>query len=312
MYQNLLIINESHVLILIEQFLQDVCMEYYQDDLDEFKRTLLELITSFKTIYKDYLWYSSPIHVFMDVIRLVDYTINKLEMMGYESILKFEVNHLYHIQGWMIYVMTRAKVQLNGFKLQEQANRIKLKTYLNQLIQHYSKLLFVRVDLGILQEHQHTIGIEDFKNYLSIMMNRIANQDSCFRDLQGYIWAVEQGEKKGYHCHLLLIYDGQKHQNDFALGQFVGPCWYEITNQKGYTFNCNTKEHKEKFSEHGKLGIGMIYRDDLQQVTNALDAAQYLVNPEKTDQYLRAKTSKQMKTFGTGQYHVAWRRGIAS
>ncbi|WP_369030217.1 hypothetical protein ABLB96_16795 [Acinetobacter sp. XH1741] len=46
------------------------------------------------------------------------------------------------------------------------------------------------------------------------------------------------------------------------------------------------------------------------QVTNAIRAAMYLVNPEKEDQRLRAKTSPQMRTFGTGQFEVKWRRDI--
>lgn len=303
MYQDIASIkdSESNVLIAIEQFLQDVCLEYYQDALDEMKRMLLDLITSFTVIHKDYLWYSSPIHVFMEVIKLVDYTINKLELIGYESILKFEVHHLYHIQGWIIYSMNKAKGQIHGFKSQEQWNRYKLEWYLSKLIQSYSRLLFVRIDLAILQKYQHIVGIAEFKNYLNTIMNRIANQDSCFRDLRGYVWALEQGEQKGYHCHLLLIYDGHKHQNDYGLGQLVGKCWLEITQQKGYFFNCNCKEHKENFIQQGRLGIGMIYRNDPQLVSNALEAAEYLVNPEKTNQYLRTKTSRQMKTFGTGQ-----------
>ena len=86
--------------------------------------------------------------------------------------------------------------------------------------------------------------------------------------------------------------------------------WEQITNQQGTSYNCNTKDNKEKFDKNGLLGIGRIYRDQPQQVTNAIRAAMYLVNPEKEDQRLRAKTSPQMRTFGTGQFDVGWRRDI--
>ena len=39
---------------------------------------------------------------------------------------------------------------------------------------------------------------------MKTLRNRISNQDGCFSDLQGYAWAVEQGEQRGYHSHLLL------------------------------------------------------------------------------------------------------------
>ncbi len=225
MYQNHYLTNESYVLALIEEFLINTSQEEHLLDPEEFKQELLELITSFKPIYKNHLWYSSSIRVFKEVIVIVDYILDKFGSDVYQSILKFEQHHIYHIQGWIKYSMRYAQQQIRWFKSQEKANQLKMEWYLTQLTNHYSKLLFVRVDLGILQENQHLVSIEDFKVALNQVLNRIANQDTCFQDLQGYAWALEQGETKGYHCHLLLIYDGNKHQNDFGLGQLVGQCW---------------------------------------------------------------------------------------
>lgn len=310
MYQNHYLTNESYVLALIEEFLINTSQEEHLLDQEEFKQELLELITSFKPIYKNHLWYSSSIRVFREVIVIVDYILDKFGSDVYQSILKFEQHHIHHIQGWIKYSMRYAQQQIRWFKSQEKANQLKMEWYLTQLTNHYSKLLFVRVDLGILQENQHLVSIEDFKVALNQVLNRIGNQDTCFQDLQGYAWALEQGETKGYHCHLLLIYDGNKHQNDFGLGQLVGQCWKKITNEMGFVFNCNSPEHKAKFEANGMLGIGMIYRDNPQQVANAIRTAKYLVNPEKTNQHLRVKTSAQMKTFGMGRFDVWWRRGI--
>ena len=53
----------------------------------------------------------------------------------------------------------------------------------------------------------------------------------------------------------------------------------------------------------------MIHRNNAREVANAINAAMYLVNPEKTNQFLKVKLPK-MKTFGTGQFNVSWRRGI--
>ena len=98
-----------------------------------------------------------------------------------------------------------------------------------------------------------------------------------------------------------------KHQSDYGLGMQVGECWEKITDQKGYFFLSNTSEYKKKFERKGMLGIGMIHRKDPLQVDNAINAAMYLVNPEKENQYLRVKV-KGMRTFGKGRYDVPWRR----
>jgi hypothetical protein len=49
-----------------------------------------------------------------------------------------------------------------------------------------------------------------------------------FHGLQGYAWALEQGADKGYHCHLLLIYDPSKRQNDWYLADQVWQMWNRL------------------------------------------------------------------------------------
>lgn len=74
-------------------------------------------------------------------------------------------------------------------------------------------------------------------------------------------------------------------------------------------FTSNHPDYKAKFRDVGSLGVGMIHRNNAREVANAINAAMYLVNPEKTNQFLKVKLPK-MKTFGTGQFNVSWRRGI--
>jgi len=61
-----------------------------------------------------------------------------------------------------------------------------------------------------------------------------------------------------------------------------------------------TKEYKEGLARYGKLGIGMIHRNNLQEVENAVNAALYLTRPDKPDgSYQRLKVSlPNMKAFG--------------
>ncbi|MFM2331503.1 MAG: hypothetical protein RIQ74_323, partial [Pseudomonadota bacterium] len=161
------------------------------------------------------------------------------------------------------------------------------------------------------KEQQVYIGIENVQQHMNILRNRIANQDGCFMGLQGYAWALEQGADKGYHCHLLLIYDPSKRQSDWYLADQVGQLWKEITQQQGIFYSCNTPEIKAHYEKLGRLGVGLIHRNNVDEVSNAMNAAMYLVNPEKSEQWLLAKVAG-MRTFGMGQFDVAWRRGVAN
>ncbi|NUG66015.1 inovirus-type Gp2 protein, partial [Acinetobacter bereziniae] len=239
----------------------------------------------------------------------VDYIMEKLDFHIYEDILRFEINHIFYIQGMIQHEMKNAVQDIHNFKYQERKNQIELENYLNRMLNHYARLLFVRVDIGIIQEHQVNWDVEDFHRALEILRNRMSNKDSCFRDLQGCVWAFEQGAKKGYHCHLLLIYDGDKRDGDEWLGEAVGKYWQEcITNHQGSYYNCNREDNKEKFAVNGLLGIGMIHRNQPKQVENAIRAGLYLVNPKKVEQRLRSKISPNMRSFGISQFDVDWRR----
>ena len=293
--------NESKILIDVDQFIQSI----YKNEINEtlFKITLNDLVPKFKAVYKLHLKYSESICVFKRMVCSLD-----VILLGTKSIDELSNYELRFLWNNALIYFNDVNLELLRFKNQEIKNRNGLEEYLTQLTKHYSKLLFIRIDLSIALEHQHEVGIERFNHYLRIFINRVQNQDTCFKDLQGYVWAIEQGEKKGYHSHVLLIYDGHKHQKDFGMAIQVGQCWTKITEGKGYIFTSNSPEYKERFNHKGILGIGMIHRNKPEQVQNAINAAMYLVNPEKDHQYLRAKVQR-MRSFGKGQYVIDSRRG---
>lgn len=299
-------INESEVLILIDQFMQSLYKTKFNEQ--HFKMKLKQLVPLFKTIYKAHLKYIKSIDSFQKMISSLN---EFLKFPECQSIDHLTAPQLQFLWNNALYDAINITEQLGLFKSQERDNQKSLETYIKQLTQHYAKLLFIRIDLSIEQKHQHVIGIEQFHAYLRNFINRMQNQDTCFKDLQGYAWAIEQGETKGYHCHVLLIYDGHKHQKDFGMAIQVGQCWSEITANKGYYFTSNDPDYKARFLQKGKLGIGMIHRSNPEQVLNAINAAMYLVNPEKEDQHLRVKV-KKMRSFGKGQYEIEKRRGCVT
>ncbi len=296
-------INESEVLILIDQFMQSLYKTKFNEQ--QFKMSLKQLVPLFKTIYKAHLNYIKSIYGFQKVISSLDEFLKLIECQSIDDLTNSQLQFLWNNALYNAMDITE---QLRLFKSQERSNQNSLETYIKQLTQHYAKLLFIRIDLSIELKYQHQLGIEQFYEYIRTFINRMQNQDTCFKDLHGYAWALEQGETKGYHCHVLLIYDGHKHQKDFGMAIQVGQCWSEITANKGYYFTSNDPDYKARFLQKGKLGIGMIHRNKPEQVENAINAAMYLVNPEKENQYLRAGVPK-MRSFGKAQYKIDHRRG---
>lgn len=297
--------NESSICTAIEDFVYDVCFE--QIDEQQFKQILSTLYEAFQYFYSAQLQYVESIQYFIQCKYWIDHFLNG---QSASHILNFNIQQVQTLYS----VLSRYKYDYWNeharFIQQEEQNRGSLYQYLTKLMTHYSELLFVRVDLGYLKERQVYIGIENVQQHMSILRNRIANQDGCFMGLQGYAWALEQGVDKGYHCHLLLIYDPSKRQNDWYLADQVWQMWNSITGNIGVHFNCNTTEYKQNFMRNNRLGVGPIRCNNPVEVTNALNAAMYLVNPEKYAQHLRAKIP-YMRSFGTGQFEVHWRRGVA-
>ena len=197
-----------------------------------------------------------------------------------------------------------------AFSYQESQNKKQLEDYVNNLINHYSRLLFVRIDLKYAQETSHHVSIEAFDCHMNKLREFISNKKTCFEHLQGNAWAIEQGGVNGgLHCHLLLIYDGSERQSDWYLAREVGEKWKMITAGLGEYYSYHDPERKQQYQQYGKLGIGMIYRDNAQEVENAMRSALYLTEPDKDQQQLKLWIPS-MRTFGHGQYNNSWRRGL--
>lgn len=198
------------------------------------------------------------------------------------------------------------------FQQQEQSNRLSLQEYLSCLFNHYAKLLVVRVDLGYIKETVNQVSIYDFNNHLKTLRDLISNKKTCFENLEGYAWAIEQGFDRGFHCHLLLIYQGNDRKKDTYLGQIVGEKWQAITNGFGSYFNCNDPAYKKQFAERNQLGLGMVYRGNdstIVTVENAINTGLYLTDPDKIEQAMKVMVPG-MRTFGHGQYRTTKRRGL--
>lgn len=291
--------NHSNLMMSIEKFVEKTINA--RSGWVGFKQELKYLIRDFNREYDldlKYSAYQEALYELISRVRTVE---------GFIDYSLIDNMQFIRIKFYLACYGGKRRNEIRGFTNSEKKNKDTLTKYLQNLIAHYSKLLFVRVDLAYLKEYQNKIDIRLFKNDIQKLIGYIQDQDTCFKDIEGYAWALEQGEEKGYHCHLLLIYNGALRQRDYHFADQVIKRWKDITEQQGYGFNCNTTEHKEQFRRYEKLGVGMIHRDNEREVVNAINTCNYLVNPEKTNQYLRVKL-RNMRTFGTGSYKRSYRR----
>ncbi|MEM9994331.1 MAG: inovirus-type Gp2 protein [Acinetobacter pittii] len=280
--------------------------------LKQIVRECCQLIQEFKKIYHGELYYAPFINAFKS--NVVDSVDALCRFKGY-SLADIE-----HCDEWFrvmvgIYnsYQLLIKEEQYDFTRQEKRNACSLGKYVKSLIEHYSRLMFVRVDLKYCKNCPKEITIDDVYEHVAILCNRLSNADGCFKHLQGHAWAIEQGEQDGgYHIHLLLIYDYSDLDKDKRQAKLVGEEWVKITEGCGAYFNINDSDVREGYIERGTDGLGLVCRDDPHKVKNAINAALYLTRPSKYWQRLRVKVSKAAHSFDKGDYKRSFRRQLNS
>ena len=261
--------------------------------------------------YNDELVYANSIKWFIGSAYLVCGNRYSNEVFWDDAMTQQFLNKLSFYQ----YEFATAKTD---FAFQESRNGQSLFEYTSYFLHEFKRLLIVRVDLKIKVESAHLVNIEIYNGFMNKLMRKIqsdkekedkrkagkivSKEKSCFEDLRGNAWAIEQGvDTGGLHCHLLLLYNGDERWKDWYLADAVGKRWVEITEGLGTYYNCNTTENKQHYERQGTLGIGMIHRDNLVEVNNAINAALYLTRPSKYEQRLKA-CLPNMRSFGRGNY----------
>jgi len=272
---------------------------------DEIVLVLNNLYPEMKCYYDRRLIYTKTVKWFIDTCGISDneYSSSETEWDA-ESIEQF----IYKIKKYLPeYFQSRKK-----FALKEKRRTKCLNIYLNELIDHYVRLLFVRVDLHYCVDYQDGDGIDCFDYYMTRFKQHMSNKKGCFKNLEGYAWSFEQGYQGncGLHCHLLLAYNGEKHEEGEALGKMVGEKWMSLIDGQGHYFNCNDKNYVHQFERLKIRGVGRIHRANKIEVQNAIKTLSYLTTKkDKYEQRLKAELSG-MRTFGHAQFDVPWRRGI--
>ena len=279
--------NQAQTLLDIEKFMSSVCRRDYH--WEDFAPDYDQWLDDARAIYDEELEYSPLIQAYFDLMP---------ERIDWEDQDIFEDDQVFRS------FQRRLKYQQQYF-IEDLANQSddyhnRLDDYFASLVDRHRKLLLVRVDLSY--RFERSPCIQQFGNNIRKLLSRIQNKDTIFKDQVGYAYRLEQGGKsKGYHCHLLVIYNGSERCRDAYLGQSIGELWQDkITQGNGLFYNCNQKEHKRYYEDEGKWGLGLVERRNKTAVTNAYHTIHYLTR-HKPDQYLRVKLSRRVNVFQTGQ-----------
>ena len=287
--------NEAQTLLEIENFMLKATKRTYR--WTHFKADYDELKRAAEAVYDPKCEYSPLVQAYFNLLP---------EHTSFENLEVFKDSRAFsYFQRELI---EEHEYFLDKFSSNNRRNRNHLKEYFNELVESHRKLLLVRVDLSYSLNDQP--GIKQFERDLNKLVRRIQDKDTIFKDQVGYVYRLEQGGKsRGYHCHLLVIYNGSLRVRDDYLAQSIGELWLEkITKEDGIFFNCNQASHKKYYKDLDQLGIGMIERRNLKEVENAWLAISYLADPQKDKQYLRASV-QGMRQFSKGQSKPRARSG---
>lgn len=188
----------------------------------------------------------------------------------------------------------KQKVRLN--RKSERKREVSAENYIEAFRQKYARLTVVRVDLYLTLD---TDRINYTRNLLRDMMyfwshlRRDLNECKAIPNPEGFIASIEHGHIRGFHFHLMLLFDGSKHQRDIYIAKTIGEHWkHKITNGRGAYHNCNaTGPGGYKYYGIGRLD----YCDELK--FNILKYTAYYLT--KTDSSLQAVIGNQ-RTFFRG------------
>ncbi|HAV5356626.1 YagK/YfjJ domain-containing protein [Acinetobacter baumannii] len=282
-------ISEASLLIAIERFVLTSLDAAKQSR--SFYETFTNLLLAFDQVYNPDFSYTCLIDLFCSLLHDYD--------LQYETSLSL-CNRLKRttFKDWQAYFNQARADHLNELRQHrhnEKLNAAKLDKRLEGILKSYSAVLVVRVDLAYVVSPD----IEQVDNDLEMLRRKIKRSEYG-RDVLLLVWALEQGEKKGYHCHIALIFNERKRTSAWSIAKAVGELWKDVTGDDGSYFNCHDRKYLRKYEESDTVGIGIIYSEVDYQVRKMCSTLSYLARPEK-EQYLRVKTTRKMRTFGMSQ-----------
>ena len=166
--------------------------------------------------------------------------------------------------------------------------------YVNGLFDINSKINALRFDVGYTKEYSSDMTSENLNNDINHMFNNMRSKPSLFDSKIGFLIKREEGETKGPHAHITLLYNGQETQKGGYLVDEIGKYWNnDITQGRGSYHNCNRNSYK-------KNGTGIIDHKDTEKRKILLEnVTSYLCKDEQNIQSSSDDKINRLFTRGT-------------
>lgn len=146
----------------------------------------------------------------------------------------------------------------NDKKINQRVNST--NKYIDDLFSNYSRLNFIKPDLGYKKEISKNLTLEEANKDFKRMLNNTRSKPTVFDNLVGYIAKREYTEEKGVHFHPIFIYDANKVQKDVHKAEQIANYWKnDITKGNGISHNCNRNNYKHK-------ALGIIEHNDVKKI----------------------------------------------
>ncbi|MFP3495699.1 inovirus-type Gp2 protein [Pseudomonas sp. SIMBA_059] len=173
----------------------------------------------------------------------------------------------------------RRKRNDRRYQAGDQESRV--TEYTDSVLDRYARTVVIRVNLYYHKLSQARQRVEQVFDDLDRLV-AARERNPIFKHETGFICAVEQGESRGYHIHAAFFFNGAEVRGDIYKARQIGELWGRVTQGRGYFNSCN--QDKDRYE--GRLGIGVIHRNDQDARSHVHYAMHYLV---KDDQQLRLR-----------------------
>lgn len=175
---------------------------------------------------------------------------------------------------------------------------------LTQLIQdtanNHSKLLPIRLDLYLSSDNYSDITYHDIKKCWQNFKNNMRH-NSVFDHLLSWAANIEYGKDRGWHLHVLMLFNGQRLKDDYSKAQDLGDYWISLVEQRdnrytGDYYSGNT--HKDKYDLLALKTIDYSQRSYETDLQTLIDASSYLAKTSsETETQMVAEQAFQQRSY---------------
>lgn len=177
--------------------------------------------------------------------------------------------------------------------------------YIQQLLEVYSRLLVVRMDLSLMRDQQtllknaysiKEIHSKDDLTYFKACTKKLLNNkrnNPVMKMVVGYILRFEYTVRTGFHLHGYFLFNGDRNLEDITLAQGIGKLWKKVTQGQGSNYICNMKK-----DSYRHCAIGMVHYADTEKLGYLYKTFDYIC---KTSQLFDFTNMKGARGFQLGK-----------